>query len=47
MLGCLNNVEAVLVEVGLKNEGHNYWKQVKLDYMNADLFPVSLVSGDI
>jgi hypothetical protein len=36
-----------LVEVGQNNEGHNYWKQVKLDYMNADLFPVALMSGDI
>jgi hypothetical protein len=47
MLGYLNNVVVVLVEVGQNNEGHNYWKQVKLDYMNADLFPVALMSGDI
>ena len=36
-----------MAEVGLKDEGHTFWKKAKLDYMKVDLFPFPLVREDI
>jgi hypothetical protein len=35
------------VEVSVGVEGHIGWKQAKLDYLNVDPFPLSLVGEDI
>lgn len=36
------------MEVGVEGEGHTCWKQAKgekIDYMDVDPFPVSLLGG--